>query len=306
MIPLSKLDKLVSKFLAIESETLEEAKSFVCLPKSLIITTLPHSKPDELFFQRKNGHYTLTMMANPNFGLPYGSLPRLFLVWLTSEALNRKREKNKSLVFSLGKTFSEFLRALGLSKSGGKRGDATRMRDQMLRLFTTNISFLYHDKKKGACKSEQFFITRSFDLSWNPLKANIDPLAQGSTITLSHDFLCELTKSPVPFDLRVFKALFKSPLQIDIYLWLTHRFFKLNRRTSISWVDLKNQFGSGYANNAMGTRDFKKNFLKAFNTVRVFYHQANVEMEEEGIVLNPSDTHVQKKKKQGSANEQDS
>ncbi|HLB43183.1 MAG TPA: hypothetical protein VJN02_10155 [Gammaproteobacteria bacterium] len=56
------------------------------MARAMVMATLPHSKPDGFSFQRKNGHYTLTMMANPEFGLPYGSLPRLLLAWVTREA----------------------------------------------------------------------------------------------------------------------------------------------------------------------------------------------------------------------------
>ena len=108
----------------------------------MIIATLPHSKPKGHVFHRKNGNYTLTLIANPQFGLPYGSLPRLLLAWITKEVKN-----SKSPIINLGKTFAGFLRALKLTQSGGKRGDATRLRDQMLRLFTTQISFTYHKKK---------------------------------------------------------------------------------------------------------------------------------------------------------------
>lgn len=105
---------------------------------------LPHSEPDGFSFQRKNGDYTLTMMADPQFGLPYGSLPRLLLAWLIREA-----KRTQSPEIHLGKTFSTFLRTLKLSQSGGERRDAIRLRDQMLRLFTTHISCIDQNKKEG-------------------------------------------------------------------------------------------------------------------------------------------------------------
>lgn len=290
--PSPRINKLVSEYLAIEAESAKEAGMLAFMARSMVIATLPHSKPDDFVFQRKNGDYILTMMANPKFGLPYGSLPRVLLAWITREAI-----RTKSPVLHLGKTFSEFLRVLKLSQSGGKRGDATRLREQMLRLFTTQISCIYQNRKEGVCKADQFLITRSFELWWNPLKENQSNLSLHSTITLAKDFFDELIDRPVPIDLRVLQAFRRSPLQIDIYMWLTYRFSYLKRSTLIPWALLIHQFGSDYADDAQGLRGFKKQFLKALDIVTVMYTCAKVEAQDEGILLKPSQPHIKAKQR---------
>jgi len=292
--PKNRIDKLVTEALAIEAESAIEAKKIAYMARAMVMATLPHSKPDGYIFQRKSFDYTLTMKADPQFGLPYGSLPRLILAWMAKEAVTKK-----SPVLLLGKTFSNFLTSLNLSQSGGKRGDATRLREQMLRLFTTHISCTYRNDKQGVCKGDNFLVARSFELWWDPLKAKNDALLPHSTITLAKDFFDELIKKPIPVDFRVLQALRRSPLQIDIYVWLTYRFFTLKRSTLIAWVHLKNQFGSDYADNAMGLRDFKKNFLKALHIVTVIYQEASVEIYSEGLFLHPSSPHVKPLKKRG-------
>lgn len=69
-------------------------------------------------------------------GYPYGSIPRLLLYWLTSEAL-----RTKSPVLKLGVSLNEFMSAGGLSidTGGGKRSNAVRVREQMNRLFSASI-----------------------------------------------------------------------------------------------------------------------------------------------------------------------
>lgn len=287
----ARINKLVSNFLAIEAESAKDAGMLTFMARAMVMATLPHSKPKGLIFQRKNGDYTLTMKADPQFGLPYGSLPRLLLAWMTREA-----KRKHSPVLMLGKTFSEFLRRLNLSQSGGKRGDATRLREQMLRLFTTNISCIYQNNQEGVFKGDNFLVTRSFELWWNPLKNQSTELLENSTITLAQDFFDELVERPIPVDFRVLHALRRSPLQIDIYVWLTYRFSFLKRPTFISWSMLKNQFGSDYANNQMGLRDFKKQFLKALHVVTVIYHEAKVENQEHGLMLRPSAPHIKPSK----------
>src|SRR5688572_12033672 len=141
---LKRIDKLTNECLAIEARNAKEANTIAFMARALVMATLLDSKPNEPIFERRNGNYTLTMMANPKFGLPYGSLPRLLLAWMTREA-----KRTKSPVLYLGRTFSLFLRTLKLTQSGGKRGDATRLRDQMIRLFSTYISCTYQNRKEG-------------------------------------------------------------------------------------------------------------------------------------------------------------
>ena len=83
-----------------------------------------------------------------SFGYPYGVLPRLLLFWIVTEAISirqrcLKRGENPRLL-KLDNSLSAFMRKLGLipaSASGGKRSDATRLRDQIERLFRCRISF---------------------------------------------------------------------------------------------------------------------------------------------------------------------
>jgi Plasmid encoded RepA protein len=78
-------------------------------------------------------------------GYPYGTLPRLLLFWMITEAV---KTKNRRL--ELGGSLASFMRQLGLDPSrGGKRSDAIRLRDQMRRLFQASISFHQTREEKG-------------------------------------------------------------------------------------------------------------------------------------------------------------
>ena len=113
-----------------------------------------------------------------------------------------------------------------------------------------------------------------------------------SRVTLSQKFFEEMTSSPVPIDLRALKALKRSPLRLDIYSWLTWRLYSVRKPTQIPWEYLKAQFGSGYADDAQGLRDFRKAFIEALNAVKLFYREANVTPMEGALSLRPSSTHV--------------
>lgn len=282
-------NKLVSKCLAIESKNAKEAGMLGFMSRAMVIATLPHSKPKSHFFERVNGDFKMIMIGNPQFGLPYGSLPRLLLAWMTREA-----KLKKSPELHLGKSFSAFLKTLNLSRSGGARGDATRMKDQLMRLLATQISYVYRNNKQGVCKTDQFLVTKSFELWWSPLKD--EKLSHTSTIVLATDFYEEIIDRPIPVDFRMLQALRRSPLQIDIYTWLTYRFSYLRTPSLVSWDQLIHQFGSNYANTAQGLRDFRREFLKALHIVTVMYQDAKVGIHEDGLLLKPSKSHISSKK----------
>ena len=42
-------------------------------------------------------------------------------------------------------------------------------------------------------------------------------------------FFQEIIEHPVPLDLNILKSLKRSPLGLDMYLWLTYRMFNLTR-----------------------------------------------------------------------------
>lgn len=94
-------------------------------------------------------------------------------------------------------------------------------------------------------------------------------------------------EAPVPLDLRVLRAL-RSPFEIDIYVWLTWRFFRLRKPVNIPWASLALQFGRGYAN----PRRFKERFLGHLRSVIDDYTGVRLKSVKSGLMLKPSPSHV--------------
>ncbi|MEO8401582.1 MAG: pirin, partial [Gammaproteobacteria bacterium] len=92
--------KFITKVLALEERNKQEVQ-LAFMARALVIATLPHSKPDDFYYERQNGRYTLSMTANPKFGLPYGSIARMLLSWITTEAVSKKSPE-----INLGKSFT--------------------------------------------------------------------------------------------------------------------------------------------------------------------------------------------------------
>lgn len=278
----NELAKLV---FAIESEEAKEAGSFGFIARLLTQATFPYRAQPNCAYTRHNGLFSLSIMAPPNVGLPYGSYPRLLLSWVTTEAV-----RTHNPVLELGPTLSAFMNDLGLVAAWGEKGTVSILRNQMKRLFSSTISCQYEDKNNE--KGASFNIADDYDLWWSPKLPDQLPLWK-STVTLGTRFFKEIIEKPVPIDLQALKRLKRSPLALDIYCWLTHRMSYLRKETEIPWTALQLQFGADYAL----TRQFKAAFLKQLKVTQSIYNSAKVEEGKYGLVLKPSPPHVASKSK---------
>ena len=106
------------------------------MARLLALCSLPRTNHgNRIQYRRVNGPYTLYMTAGGGNKLPYGNLPRLILAWLCTEAV-----RTQSRVLVLGASLSKFMRTLGInSTSGGVRGEQTRLRNHMKRLFGCTV-----------------------------------------------------------------------------------------------------------------------------------------------------------------------
>ena len=251
------------------------------LARALVQATLPHSDPKANEFVRRNGHLTLSILAPSNVGLPYGRYPRLVLAYLNTEAVRRKTRH-----LELDRHFSHFCSALGIPATTGPRGSLPMLREQMQRLFASTFQCVYHNDSEGRHAGEGFLIAEKRALWWDPGREDSAPAAR-SYVELSERFFLEATAAPVPLDIRVLRAL-RSPFEIDIYVWLTWRFFRLRRPVTIPWDSLMLQFGCGYSN----PRHFKKRLLEYLRNVLLYYPEARLEQKPTGRLLKPSPTHV--------------
>jgi hypothetical protein len=290
------------------------------MARALVNTSMPYRDPKTREYVRHNGSLTLQMTAGPNVGLPFGIYPRLLTTWVATEAVRRQ-----SPVIELGDSLRQFLReVLDLRSNGaGKGGNATRVSDQMVRLFSASIvatDTRYGFEMRRINIVEQASVTREdaarFDalvteaagqdvaiddgggslapLLWVPQNSD-DAGRWNSRVELTPNFFEECTTSPVPIDLRAYKSLRESPRAMDLYSWLTYRMSYLRGRSRpIPWEALMFQFGSALTPDKgdQAVRDFRREFLKALKTVLVVYSEAKIDYDSTGITLLPSRPHV--------------
>lgn len=280
-----RLNSLITQGLAIEYEEAAKAGALGFMARAMVQATLPHKKVEGNEFTRTNGDFSLSLLAPSKIGLPYGTIPRLLLSWITTEAVRTKERE-----LELGDSLSAFMRELDLVPTGGRWGSITRLKDQMARLFASSVTCTYTDGRSFALESVK--PVDSARLWWSPQEPEQAALWK-STVTLGERFFNEITHSPVPIDMRALKALKRSPMALDIYLWLTYRMFYLRNQTAIPWESLSGQFGSDYK----VLRQFKAAFLRELKKVLVVYPEAKVLAMESGdtggaLVLLPSKPHI--------------
>ena len=199
------------------------------MTRLMALCSLPRSNPgNRLQFKRVNGPYMLIITATGKHKLPFGNLPRLLLAWVCTEAV---RTQSRELV--LGSSLSEFMRELGMQTSGGSaRGDRRRLQNQMQRLFSCTVAMIHEDKHGEKFVSSA--IAEQGEFWWDPARPD-DRTLWESKIELGEKFFTEIIQHPVPLDMNILKALKRSSLGLDIYLWLVYRTFALKKPQRVSW-----------------------------------------------------------------------
>ncbi len=277
-----------------------DKKKFGLMPCSFVQASLPYSARAGREFIRRAGKYRL-ILYSPD-GLPYGSIPRLVMSWMTTEAV-----KTHSRTLYLGDSLSAFLEELGLHRTGGPRGDITRLRRQIDLLFGCFISLRYEDDTEENGETvhrkdiRNMVVADEAYLMWQPKKVGGSVFSKKGkippSIVLSETFFNEITSAPVPVDLRALRQLRKAPMAIDLFVWLSYRLSYLKKPVKISWEQLSVQFGSNYAR----TRAFKEAFLGHMEAIRFMTNGISYKSESDGFTLYPSDFFLRDDSRSGDA-----
>ena len=231
-------------------------KDVVFLARELILCTLPHSDPGDVpGWSRTNGNLTLSIQpgfnrkTGKNYGIPYGIIPRLIMVWIVTEIL-----RTKSRRLELGNRLSDFLIKLGLDPSrGGERSDARRVRQEMEKLFHSIISFEYsiniENQNGSAWLSMQ--VAPEGVLWWSDKYPDQLTLfgTSGSWIEVGEKFFQAVMSAPCPLDIRVVRHIKDSSLGIDLYTILNREAFRAmkdDKPRFLAWEWLHEQTGNEY------------------------------------------------------------
>jgi hypothetical protein len=268
------------------------------MARQLVQATLPHKNPGNIpVWSRTNGGLTVSIQPGIDVkkqkvtGYPYGTLPRLLLFWITTEAVRTNNPR-----IELGNNLSQFMETLGLNpRMGGKRGDVKRLQDQMRRLFHSRISFSQTSKGEAWLNMQ---VTSKGMLWWDAKQPSQSTLWE-NWVQIGEEFFKAIISSPVPVDMRALKALRRSPLALDLYAWATYTAYqtqKSGQARSIAWEILHQQFGAEYND----PYEFSRKAWNALQKVQAVYPELSIERVHGGVQILPSKPSItikQKRKK---------
>jgi len=205
-------------------------------------------------------------------GVPYGSVARLILLFLQTEAL-----RTNSREVELGGSLRKWLTRLGASIGGS---NARAVRDQAERISRCRLTFHIQGTGKVGLVNQSIVDKALFidDMEKRQGRLALE------TAKLSEGFFEQLRKHPVPIEESAIKSISNNPAAMDAYLWLAYRLHVLSCDKLITWKALKAQFGTGYKE----LFHFKPRFTAALNLATAVYPDAKIDIRDEGVVLKPS------------------
>jgi hypothetical protein len=245
------------------------------MTRMLTLCSLPRTDPrDRLQYKRTNGPYKLIMIAGGDNKLPFGNLPRLLLAWVCTEAVQTQNPK-----LNLGSSLAAFMQRLGISSdSGGSRGDRTRLKDQIDRLFNAHIDLIYED---GDVKASTGGRLASNTVLWWDYHNPDQQTRWKSWIQLSDELFQEIIAHPIPIDIKILTAMRRSSLGFDLYLWLSYKTFSLFSQSKkpdrLSWERLYRQFGvdPGKVDDPYVIQNFRKDVLRELTKLKLAWPAFN-------------------------------
>lgn len=243
------------------------------------MTSLPHKKIEEGLWKREGHRTTLLVESGRNrqgelIGVPYGSIARLILLYLQTEAI-----RTNSPEVELGRSMKSWMSRMSLT-TGGRTYQLVA--EQARRISACRLTF-FTDRENGAeARYNGAFVQDAISLT-GVVDENQPTLWQ-DRVRLDAGFWRSLQNHPVPVREEAIKAIGSRSMAIDVYIWLAYRLHSLSKPTAISWTAVHGQFGAGFRL----VRQIKPTFLEALNLALAVYPEAGVRVEKEGIVLHPS------------------
>jgi hypothetical protein len=242
------------------------------------MTSLPHKRMEDPFWKRQGHRTTLLVESGRDrdgelIGVPYGSIARLILLYLQTEAV---RTGNPEV--ELGRSMKAWMARMSLS-AGGKTYQLVA--EQARRISGCRLTF-FTDLANAELRSNGAFVQSSISLSG--LADESQPTLWQDRVRLDDGFWKSLRDHPVPVREEALKAIGTRSLAIDVYIWLAYRLHSLSKPTPITWAAIHAQFGAGFRM----VRQIKPTFVDALQLALAVYPEARVDIVKEGVILHPS------------------
>lgn len=273
----------------VDSKELVEDRGYI--PRVASLVSLPLRRTASKKIVKWNGKIKVELHALGD-QMPYGKMPRMLDAIVATLILTKDPswDDAKRRLY-IGNTFYAFAEhRLGITRGGTQY---RRLREQLgywMQLAYTITNYSQADTDVGG----QFVTCEAWHIKWlDPKRWDENPQwGNECFLQFSEMYIRKIIReNPVPVSFTVLRALnqVKSPLAIDIYLWLNRRMSYLHHSTLVTWDQLRFQFGS----EAQKTFKFKQIFKRALNHVKAAWPGLNVTVSDgRGVTLFPSSNPV--------------
>ena len=157
----------------------------------------------------------------------------------------------------------------------------------MKRLFGCTVTMVYEEP--GGFARVSSFVADKHEFWWNERKPNESSLWE-SKIYLGEQFFNEIIRHPVPLDMNTLKALKRSSLGLDLYLWLVYRIFTLKSPQRLTWRQLYRQFGAdpAKASDNSTVQAFRYKVIRELKKIKLAWKDLNYSTAPGVLILLPS------------------
>jgi hypothetical protein len=244
------------------------------------LTALPHRRIPESEWVREAAGVTLRVESGKDergaiVGIPYGSVARMILLYLQTEAV-----RTRSREVDLGRSMNGWLTTMGVN-NGGK--GYTLVREQSWRLSLCRLTF-YAASDEGIQIMNGGFV-RNAILPTRPDDDGKQLSLWRERVVLDEAFYKSLIEHPLPVREVAIRALAHRSMAIDMYIWLAYRLWQLKKPKRVSWPALYGQFGAGFTR----LRAFRQYIREPLALALSAYPEARVDVDDEqGLTLHPS------------------
>lgn len=211
--------------------------------------------------------------------VPFGPKARLVLLHLCSEAV-----RQRSATIEIADSFTAFVREMGFSDSGGKRGPMTAFKEQLNALAACTMRLSVWTGQ--AMRTRNISPIEEMNL-WLPAHPDQRALWP-STVTFSPAMYESLKRHAMPLNTHIVRALAGSARKLDLYFWLCYRIHNLDQALHISWTALFEQFGG----NNRELRKFRAHFKDDLAAIREILPKLPTSLSDTGLTVLPAGPEV--------------
>ena len=270
-----------------ERQAIDAAAAIMCEERNglgithagFAMTSLPHKRVDEAVWEREGYKTTLLIESGRTrqkilIGIPYGSVARLILLFLQTEAI---RTGSPEVV--LGRSLNRWIERMDLTPGGKTRQLVT---EQARRISACRLTFFTDKVGGGELRSNGAFVRDAISLAGVINEAQ--PTLWQDRVRLDDGFWQSLREHPVPVRKEAIRAIGTRSMAIDVYIWLAYRLHSLTAATSVSWPAIYGQFGAGFGL----LKHLKRPFTEALGIALAVYPEARVDISRDSLTLHPS------------------